>query len=260
MTTWSHSRLDTFETCPRKYFYNYVQKPDPAQLLPDGVEAMVGTVVHEVAERAYHHVRTKGLQPRVEQGLAYGRRRFAERYAAERPHIARKGMTGTDYAELVERCVRNLWAIVGRFDPLPVIGLERRVTGTLGGQNFQGYIDRMELSAADNVLTILDYKTGQRAKTPAQIREDQQLSRYALLARRELGHTGPIRRVWVFLAPGVVREGESGTVRPRDVEARVAATVGEIMARPLTADAFEPRPSPLCRWCRFSPVCPSARV
>lgn len=255
--TWSHSRLEKFENCPRSYFYSYVEKP-PADVLPDGVEALVGTIVHEVAERCYHHVRAKGEQPRLQQGTAYAAREFAKRFEAERPHIARKGMEQGDYAELVERCVRNLWLMRAPFDPGPVIGLERRVAGLLGGHPFQGFIDLLEI--LDGELVVTDYKTSKSAKTPTELKNDQQLSRYAILARRELNHTGPIRRRWIYLAPGVAREGERGTVRPRDVEARVARTVGEIEALPKEVSAFDPKPSALCRWCKFQRVCPSAKL
>ncbi len=260
MTTWSHSRLESFGDCPRRFGYQYIPelKPDPALLLPDGVEAMVGTIVHEVAERTYHHVRAKGVQPTLEQGLTYGRKQFAARYAAERPHIARRGTDVGDYAELVERCIRNLWLMRAPFDPAPVIGIERRVAGTLGGVPFQGYIDLLEI--LDGELVVTDYKTGRRAKSPQEVKLDHQLSRYAILARRELGHTGPIRRRWIYLAPGLVREGEQGTVKPRDVEQRVASTVADIQSRPRTLEAFEPKPSALCRWCRFQNACPAARV
>lgn len=259
MTTWSHSRLEKFENCPRSYWFAYVEKPT-ADVLPDGIEALVGTIAHAVAERAYHHVRAKGTQPSVGQGLSFAKRRFDALCAEQRPHVARKGKTSADYAELVERCVRNLWLMRAPFDPTHVIGLERNVSGLLGGHAFRGVIDLLELNIQDGMLVVTDYKTSARAKSPAELKLDQQLSRYAILVRRELGHTGPIRRRWIYLAAGVVREGEQGTVKPRDVEARVAATVAEIQGRPSTADAFEPRPSPLCRWCKFQRLCPSAKL
>ena len=50
---YSHSRLSSFEDCPRKFHYRYVLKiPQETE----GIEAFVGKRVHEVLERLYEFV------------------------------------------------------------------------------------------------------------------------------------------------------------------------------------------------------------
>src|SRR5215472_4453488 len=53
VTDYSHSRLATFEDCPRKFRYRYV---DDIKVDGEGVEAFMGKRVHEILERLYHHV------------------------------------------------------------------------------------------------------------------------------------------------------------------------------------------------------------
>ena len=50
MTTYSHSRLASFEDCPRKFKYRYVLK---IPTNTEGIEGYVGKVVHDVLERLY---------------------------------------------------------------------------------------------------------------------------------------------------------------------------------------------------------------
>jgi hypothetical protein len=45
MPIYSHSRLETFETCPQKYNFRYID--EIAKLKEQTVEAFVGSRVHE---------------------------------------------------------------------------------------------------------------------------------------------------------------------------------------------------------------------
>ena len=52
MPVYSHSRLETFETCPQKYKFRYIdklEKPRRADLF----EAFVGSRVHETLQKLY---------------------------------------------------------------------------------------------------------------------------------------------------------------------------------------------------------------
>ena len=49
MPTYSHSRLSTFEDCPLKYKYTYIDKLDRDRR--DSVEAFMGGLVHETMEK-----------------------------------------------------------------------------------------------------------------------------------------------------------------------------------------------------------------
>ena len=42
MTTYSYSRLGTFDDCPRKYYYQYVAKIKLEER-PEGIEAFLGS-------------------------------------------------------------------------------------------------------------------------------------------------------------------------------------------------------------------------
>lgn len=48
---YSHSRLETFENCPLKFKYQYVEKVDVPRR--DSIEAFLGSRVHETLEALY---------------------------------------------------------------------------------------------------------------------------------------------------------------------------------------------------------------
>ena len=52
MTTYSYSRLGTFDSCPRKYYYQYVAKTK-LEDRPTSIEAFLGSRVHEALEKLY---------------------------------------------------------------------------------------------------------------------------------------------------------------------------------------------------------------
>ena len=52
MTTYSYSRLGTFDGCPRKYYYQYVTKIK-LEDRPEGIEAFLGSRVHDALEKLY---------------------------------------------------------------------------------------------------------------------------------------------------------------------------------------------------------------
>ena len=51
MPLYSHSKLQSFESCPRQYWYQYIGKPDVEKV--DTIEAFLGTCVHKTLENLY---------------------------------------------------------------------------------------------------------------------------------------------------------------------------------------------------------------
>ena len=79
-TTYSHSRLSTFEDCPLKYKYIYIDKLDRDRR--DSVEAFMGGLVHETMEKLYHDLSYTKLNA-LEELLAFYRQRWAQEWTDE---------------------------------------------------------------------------------------------------------------------------------------------------------------------------------
>lgn len=52
MAVYSHSRLDTFRQCPRKFYYRYIAKI-PLEDEPEQIAPFLGSRVHDALEHLY---------------------------------------------------------------------------------------------------------------------------------------------------------------------------------------------------------------
>lgn len=246
----SHSRIASFENCPKQFEFRYVQKIASET---ESIEAFVGKRVHEVLERLYLFA-GRGLLPGLEKVVDRYHALWDEAYDPERVRIVREGATLASYRALGERCVRGYYLRHYPFDDGETLGLERRIVFPLddaGEYRVQGIVDRIS-RARDGVIEVHDYKTGARVPSQRVLDEDRQLALYQLGLARELGEDTPFRLVWHYVAK------DATCVSTRTPEALDAlrrttiARIDEIRA----ATEYPPRKSALCGWCEYRSICP----
>jgi putative RecB family exonuclease len=248
---YSPSRLASFEDCPRKFQYRYVQK---IPVDSESIEAFVGKRVHEVLERLYHFTR-RGMVPSLGKVIDRFRSMWSEAWSSERIRIVREGMQPLDYRANGERCLTNYYRRHYPFDCGETLGIEERVSFNLdegGGYRVQGVVDRI-VRTGDDAIEIHDYKTGQRVPRQQQLDQDRQLALYQMGVALRFGHEGPIRLVWHYLFPDQLR---TSSRTPEALASLREETMG-LIDRIRAEREYEPRPSALCRWCEFSEICPA---
>ncbi|RIK93399.1 MAG: hypothetical protein DCC71_24115, partial [Proteobacteria bacterium] len=250
-TVYSHSRLASFENCPRQFYYRYVEK---LPVETESIEAFVGKRVHEVIERLNRFVE-RGLVPSLGKVLARFQALWDEHFAAERVRIVRAENPPESYRQLGERCLTNHYRRNYPFDADESLGIEQHVSFTLdadGRYRMRGIVDRL-VRARDGALEIHDYKTGRFVPTQSSLDQDRQLALYQIAIERTHG-AGTVRLVWHYLLRDQVRV----STRTRDqLDALRAATIA-LIDRIETERAYDPRPSALCAWCEFREVCDGA--
>jgi putative RecB family exonuclease len=250
VAVYSHSRLSSFENCPKQFHYRYVER------LPvdsESIEAFLGKQVHGVLERLNRFVE-RGLVPSLRRVLERFRAEWAEHFDAERVRIVRSEMAVEHYAELGERCLGNHYRRHYPFDRDETLGIETHVSFALDGgerHRIQGYVDRIA-RAPDGAIEIHDYKTGRFVPSQQTLDEDRQLALYQLGIEGRYG-AGDVRLVWHYLQRDQLRV----SLRTRDqLDALRERTIG-LIDRIESEQAFEPRPSALCTWCEFNHLCPA---
>ncbi|MFO0689003.1 MAG: PD-(D/E)XK nuclease family protein [Myxococcota bacterium] len=247
----SHSRISSFENCPKQFEFRYVQKIESET---ESIEAFVGKRVHEVFERLYQFA-GRGQLPGVEKVVDRYHKLWEEAYDAERVRIVREGATLGFYRALGERCVRGYYLRHYPFDDGETLGLEKRVVFPLddaGDYRMQGIIDRI-VRARDGAIEVHDYKTGARVPPQRALDEDRQLALYQLGLAREYGEDRPFRLVWHFVAKDVTRVS---TRTPEALEALRQTTIARI-DEIRSASSYPPRKSALCSWCEYRAICPA---
>ncbi len=246
---YSHSRLATFEDCPKRFEYRYVLK---IRTDSEGIEAFVGKRVHEVLERLYKAA-DRGQVPSLEKVIYRYHRLFEESYDADRVRIVREDTPVEFYRQTGERCLTDYYRRHYPFDSDETLGVEQRITFALDEKReyrFQGFIDRL-VRARDGAIEIHDYKTSRRAATQKQVNEDRQLALYQIgLADRYPDQ--PIRLVWHYLQQN---RKLTSTRTPEQLRYLSEDTMS-VVDRINDETEFKPKRSALCDWCEYNDRCP----
>lgn len=247
----SHSRLSSFEDCPKKYEFRYVLKI-PRET--ESIEGFVGKRVHEVLERLY--IATgRGHVPTLPQVLHRYRALFDEHYDPERVRVVRKETPVDEYRGNGERSLTHYYRRHYPFDVDETLGLEERIAFDLddgGRYRILGIVDRISRTR-DGVIEIHDYKTGRWVPDQKQLDEDRQLALYQIGVAEKFGDGDPMRLVWHYLFRNQVR---TSTRTPEQL-ASLRVETAELIDRIRGKVRFEPKPSALCSWCEYDDICPA---
>jgi RecB family exonuclease len=251
-TVYSHSRLASFENCPRQFWFRYVER---VPIETESVEAFAGKRVHEVLERLNRFVE-RGLVPSLAKVLQRFRALWDEHFAAERIRIVRADATADQYRENGERCLANHYRRHYPFDADESLGIEHRVAFSLDGggrYRVQGVVDRI-VRARDGAVEIHDYKTGRWVPSQQSLDQDRQLALYQIGVQESFGARS-VRLVWHYLLRDQLRVSTRSAEQLDALRASTAQLIDRIEAE----TEFEPRPNVLCAWCEFRELCPAAR-
>ncbi len=248
MPVYSHSRLSSFEQCPLKYKYAYIDKL-PRDRRPT-IEAFMGNRVHEAMEKLYQDV-SRARPPAIEELADFFQRRWDDAWTPE-IIIVKQDYDAGHYRRVGERCLRDYYRRYHPFDQARTVGLERRVALQVAGRyRLSGVIDRLARQP-DGGYEIHDYKTSTTLPNQAKLDEDRQLALYQLGVQQEFHDAQDVRLIWHYLAFDTSFMSTRSAPQLIDVQERVAELIGRIE----TTTQFPPRESALCRWCEFQDICP----
>src|SRR4051794_5035758 len=233
----SASDIDTYRTCPLKYKFARVFRipSEPT------INQRFGILVHQVLER-YHRgdparaASTHELLGLLEAGWRRG------------------GLGDSDEErQLHEKATVALQRYHERFrdDAAEPVWLEKAFTFRMGRHTLRGRVDRVD-KLPDGRYELIDYKTG-RPKSASQLREDVQLSLYAVGAR-EAWDVDAEQQSYLY-----VLDDEKVPVPTEDIDRDwIAETVLEV-ADGILGQGFEPTPSYVaCSSCDYRIACPAA--
>ena len=235
----SASDIQTYRSCPLKYKFARVLRIPVEQT----IHQRFGIVVHQVLER-YHSDGHATLAQMLDL-LDAGWRRAGFGPGDRDRELFEKAQTALTryHARLSEHDAEPVW-------------FERQFDFRVGPHHLRGRVDRVDrvAGADDAEYELIDYKTS-RPKTVEQLKDDVQLSLYALAAR-EAWQLESSRQAYYYvlddLKVPVPRD-------QRDAEAvkQIVLEVGE----GILAQEFEPTPSrTACSMCDYRIVCPAAEA
>ena len=189
----SVSRLRRYEQCPLAFYYQYVNKPDPALDAVRSEPAEFGTVLHDALERVYRWVldeEVEGPFPEA-QLLEYFRLAWID-----------SGLVGVGLYQEGRDLLRRYAQDTGRVDHMRTLAIEREFNLLVGPGDcrlvdasekagwaldddhfvINGFIDRVD-KPDSNTVEIIDYKSSRLLFSKEELADDLQMSVYALVAQ-----------------------------------------------------------------------------
>ena len=245
---YSHSRIATFENCPLKYKYQYIERR--VATLGATIEAFMGNRVHDSLEKLYRDLDMTRVMT-VEELVDY----YGENWEKEWEdtiRIIKKEYTADEYRAKGRKCLEDYYRHYYPFDNGRTIGIEKRVGVDLGeGRRLGGIIDRL-VGLDGGVYEIHDYKTASRLPTQEAADGDRQLALYQMAVQSMWNDVEKVDLVWHYL----VFDTELRSTRTQQELDELKAEVNLIIDTIESTEAFEPTQSALCSWCEFKNICP----
>lgn len=249
MVIYSHSRLSSFEQCPLKFKFRYIDKIKPE--IEETIESFLGHQIHETLRFIYEEI-VKGISIKLDDVLKHfikiwkkdfnnEIRIVKQKYNAE--HYFHKGIKF-----LIDYFVKN--------SPFKdnTIATEKRIVIDLdpeGKYKLQGYIDRLVYNKESNIYEIHDYKTSGFLNSQEELDKDRQLALYAIGIKNNFDNVKDVHLIWHFLA----FNKKIISKRTEQEFEKLKQEIIELIDKIESTTEFLPNPSKLCNWCEFSNNC-----
>jgi putative RecB family exonuclease len=247
----SPSRLQDFQSCPRKYQHSAVDRI--AQ--PASYATLKGIFFHAVLERLFD------LPP--EERTIEAARGFVDGAAADTltpERLAEAGCDDDRVATMHREIDQILTTYFSMEDPRTVdaVGVEMKIGEQIDGTPVYGILDRLD-RLADGTLTIVDYKTGSVPNRDYDSQTFANAELYAALCEAGLGERPTqIRLLYVAKGQELLRTVTEPVVNARrDAAGRAWTRIN----RYYQEGEFPAKPSrSACRFCAYKDRCRSAGV
>ncbi|MFA4925306.1 MAG: PD-(D/E)XK nuclease family protein [Candidatus Aminicenantales bacterium] len=245
---YSHSKLETYQNCPRKYKLCYLDRIPSEE---EGIEAFLGSRFHEAMEQLYSELRFRIMK--LDEVKAYYESAWQKNFH-DQVKIVEEGRTAADYFRLGLKYLEDYYQHYYPFNQHKILGLEQEVEIDLYGDRhyvLKGFADRIDLTP-DGVIEIHDYKTASQLPPQAAIDADRQLALYQLGIKQKWPWTEKFRLVWHYVA----FDQEVTSSRTPEQLDQLRNQVAWLIDKMESDREFQPQESALCRWCAYWAYCP----
>jgi len=234
----SASSVKTFEQCPRKYFFNYIEKAPQKEWS----HLDLGNLCHKTLE-IFHNVcinktTKKPLNKIMSEAFASARLEYPK---LDDEKIAEAKQMISDYLNTIKKT------------GMPIVkcceqDFEFEIANNV---LVRGYIDRIDITK-DGKFKIMDYKTTKNA----QYLEPFQLLIYGMYLKREYPDiTGFVGAYVLLKHKSQLKEYTFSITDIEDAEKEMIKYANSIK----TENIWPTIPSKLCNYCNFKDICPAQK-
>jgi len=249
MVIYSHSRLSTFEQCPLKFKFKYIEQLEPE--IKETIEGYLGKKVHETLEWIYREILVNKKEFSLDEIIEY----YLEAWKKDFNKGIKIVNGELDAEHYFNKGIKFLIDYFLKYSPFKdnTIAIEKKITVKLdsdGKYFLQGYIDRLVHDRGNNIFEIHDYKTG-AAKTQEELNRDRQLAIYSLGIREMFENVSDVYLIWHFLD----LNKEMKSRRTIEELGQLKKEIIELINKIESSDKYPANPSCLCKWCEFRKYC-----
>ena len=250
MTVYSHSRISTFEQCPLRFKFEYIDEAETD--VETTAEAFLGSRVHETLEKLYKDLKFQ-KQNTLQELLHFYNDEWAKSWN-ENIRIVKAQYQEDNFRKMGEQFITDHYNRHQPFNQAKTIGLEMQIILNLdveGKYVLQGYIDRLS-SPSDGVYEIHDYKTSNSLPTQDHADTDRQLALYSMAVREMFKDCKQIVLIWHYLAFDKEIRSDRSEEQLEELKKEVIEAIKQIES----TTEFKPQESALCGWCDYRTICP----
>jgi putative RecB family exonuclease len=249
MTTYSYSKLETYEKCKLKYKYKYIDKIIPE--VPKSIEAHLGTSVHATLEWFYNQV-MKNIIPEISQVIEHYTETWMKEYSSDFL-IVNANQTAEDYFNKGVEFLLSYYIKNQPFDE-QTIATEQKIEFDLdlkGERKIIGFVDRIVNNQEKNEIEIHDYKTANTIPQKSEIEKGKQLGLYTLAIKEIFGKDKNVCMVWHYLAHNTKICLRKNNEELEKLKQDTIHLIDEIEK----TKYFPANKSRLCDWCEYRTTC-----
>lgn len=250
MALYSHSQLQTFEDCPLRYKFLYIDKIRKPE--EQTIETFVGSCVHDVLERLYKDLLRCKLNS-LDDLLAYYRDVWEKEWAPT-IKIVHEELAPEHYFDYGAKCIRNYYERYKPFDQSQTLDTEMWVSFALdraGEYQVRGKIDRIA-RRPDGTWEIHDYKTGGTLPSQDEVDCDRQLGLYQIGLTTRWPEVERIELIWHYVGFDSALRSQRTPAQLQDLASQTIGLINQIEQE----KEFAPHKSDLCDWCEYRAECP----
>ena len=247
MSTYSHSRLSTFEQCRYKYKLAYIDKVKAET--PKTIEAFMGDLVHRALHKLYYDLGFLKLDT-LKELLSFYNKLWDKEYSSD--ILIVKGYDASNYKAMGEKYLTEYYNHYKPFDDIRIIGLETQELLKLSDDiHYHVRIDK--LGFKDSTYYVCDYKTNSYLKTQEEADIDRQLAMYSVWVHKKFPDAKKVVLKWHMLAFDKEVTSSRTPAQLKQLQKEALLLIHDIEH----CREFPTNVSPLCDYCVYKSICPS---
>jgi putative RecB family exonuclease len=233
----SASSMGTYEKCPKKYHYQYIEKPDIVK--PDWTHLEFGKCAHRALELFHIDIMNNVRTPSDYSNIM--RDSFKQAVSEFRMEILKPELP------FLKSIIQDYLNLVKTDGLPPVVGVEHSFEFDIGGYIVRGFIDRID-KIGPGEYRVVDYKTNKNPKYLTSF----QLLLYGLAMQRIFPDMEKLHGRYILLKHKSITKDWSFTSKDLEDTKNKILAIGESIS---TDQAWEKKPTMLCDWCDFKSIC-----